>query len=250
MSAALREKFSVNSMSASMRFFLSSIRSSVVAFLRGKSHSVTALRETHVGIVLTKEDAILSAGSEHTIWLVHAFGHEVVNQHTDVCLVALQHEFLFSCHFQGGIHASHESLSCCFLITCGSVHLSCEEESADDFRLQCVLQLSWVEEVVFDGIAWTIHDEVSETRHATQCFDLHIHWQRRTESIQIHLVRRLPLRLEEEHVLVAVGEGVELGFDAWAVARTDALNLSIEERGVGKACSQHLVHLGRRGTLM
>ena len=107
-----------------------------------------------------------------------------------------------------------------------------------------MLQLGWVEEVVFDGIAWTIHDEVSETRHATQCFDLHIHWQRRTESIQIHLVRRLPLRLEEEHVLVAVGEGVELGFDAWAVARTYTLNLSIEERGVGKACSQHLVHLG------
>ncbi|CUO88962.1 Uncharacterised protein [Segatella copri] len=37
---------------------------------------------------------------------------------------------------QGCVDSGHGSLSSCFLITGGSVHLSGKEETFDDFRLQ------------------------------------------------------------------------------------------------------------------
>ena len=105
-----------------------------------------------------------------------------------------------------------------------------------------MVELSRVEVVVFDGISWSVNLQVGKARNLLERVDLNVHRQGRAESVEIHLVGVLTLWLKEEHVLVSVGEGVEFGLDARAVARSDALNLSIEKGRVVESASKNLVH--------
>ena len=81
-------------------------------------------RESHVGIVLTQQDAMLGSRCEHSIWLVNPFGHEVVDENTDVGLVALQHEWLATPHGMVGVDSCHQALPRSFLVTGRSVDLT------------------------------------------------------------------------------------------------------------------------------
>ena len=145
-----------------------------VALGRCKAQLMAAGGEAHVGIVLSEQYAILGARGEHAVRFVNSFGHEVVDQHTDVCLVPSQGEWLTSAAVDGGIDACNDALSRCFLIAGGAVHLSGEEEVFHHFRLQCMSQLCGVEVVVFDCIARPIDLHVAQCRDLSQGVDLYV----------------------------------------------------------------------------
>ncbi len=48
------------------------------------------LSQTHVGIILAEKYAVFRTRGKHAVWFIHPFCHEVINQHTDVCLIASQ----------------------------------------------------------------------------------------------------------------------------------------------------------------
>ena len=101
-----------------------------------------------------------------------------------------------------------------------------------------MLQLSRVEIIVFDGISRTIHHQVFEARNLLQRFQLNLHRQGRRESVQVKFTGSFSLRLQEKLVLGFVGERHNFGFDTWAVARSDTLDLSVEKGRVGQSFPQ------------
>ena len=105
----------------------------VIALTRRESQVVTFLGQTHVGIILAQQDAVLGARGKHAVRFIHATGHQVINQHTDVSLVTAQGKRFTTGHILVGIDAGNESLPCRFLITCRAIDLPGKEQVFHDF---------------------------------------------------------------------------------------------------------------------
>ena len=75
------------------------------------------------------------------------------------------------------VDTRNDSLSGCFFITGRSVYLSGKEQILYILRFQRMFQLGGVKEVVFDGIARAVDDEVSERRYLFLCCNLDVHGQ-------------------------------------------------------------------------
>jgi hypothetical protein len=66
----------------------------IVPFLRNQPDFISDRSQSNVGIILPQENPILGTRSEHTIRLVHPFGHQVVYQHPDVGFIACQYQLV------------------------------------------------------------------------------------------------------------------------------------------------------------
>lgn len=73
------------------------------------------------------------------------------------------------------VDSGNRALTSCLLVTGGSVYLSGKEKSLDDFRLQRMLQLGWVEVIVLDGVTWSVDLCISQCRDFVECIQLDIH---------------------------------------------------------------------------
>ena len=136
--------------------------------------------QTGISIILSEKDAILSARGKHTIGFVHTLCYQVVNQNANIRFVAMEDEgreqaLTLSACFQGSVDTCHRSLPACFFISSSTIHLSCHEQILDNFRFQRVEELGWIEEIVFDSIARTIHLYIFESGHFLQSLTLYIH---------------------------------------------------------------------------
>ena len=140
-----------------------------------QSQLISPFGQSHVGIILTEQDAVFRSRSKHTVRLIHTFGYEVVNQYTDVSFVASQHERLATVAVQVCVDTCNDALSAGFLVSGCAVHLSGEEQVFHHLRFQCMLQLCRVEVVVFDGISRTVHHQVLEARNLLQRLQLDVH---------------------------------------------------------------------------
>ena len=76
---------------------------------------------------------------------------------------------------EGSVDSGNGSLTACLLVTGGSVHLSGKEETLDDFRLQRMLQLGWVEVIVLDGVTWSVNLRISQCRDFVERIQLDVH---------------------------------------------------------------------------
>ena len=76
---------------------------------------------------------------------------------------------------QRSVDSGNRALTSCFFVTGGSVYLSGKEKSLDDFRLQRMLQLGWVEVIVLDGVTWSVDLRISQCRDFVECIQLDIH---------------------------------------------------------------------------
>ena len=90
-----------------------------------------------------------------------------------------------------------------------------------------MFELGRVEVIVFDGVTWSVNLGISQSRNLMKCIQLDIHRHARRKTVQIHFVRIFAFRLQEERMLILVGEGDEFGFDTRTVTRTGTLNLTI-----------------------
>ena len=221
-----------------------------MAVALGQTNVEALFGESGIGIVLAQQNAVFSPGGEHAVGFVYTLGHKVVDEHTNVGLVAPQSQLALrlsrawvgTC-MQGSVHAGNETLSGSFFITGGTVHLSGHKKTPHNFRFQGMVQLCGVEEIVFYGIAGAVYSHVAQSRNLSKGIQLHLNGHARREAVQVHFVGVHPLGFDEQGVLRAVGEGNELGFYRRTVARSDALDLSVVERRVGQSAPEHLVHL-------
>jgi len=129
--------------------------------------------ESTVGVVLSKQDSVLCAAGEHSVWFVGAFGDEVVYEYTDIGLVASKDEWFLFVVFEVAVDSGHESLTGCLLIASGPVDLSCEIEVRQPFCFEGVVELGGWEVVVFNGISRAEHSDVFHAWDEAHSIELH-----------------------------------------------------------------------------
>ena len=106
-----------------------------LAFHRSMSRSVdhTDLigqrREPKIGVIRAQQQAMFGARCEHAIRLVDLLGHQIVDQHPDVGLIAAQDKRILTTYLAGGIDASDQPLSGSLLIAGRSIDLTGQKQS-------------------------------------------------------------------------------------------------------------------------
>lgn len=111
----------------------------------GKSDGVGKRRKTHIGIILTKENAVFGSRSKHTVRFVDTFRDEVIDKNADVCLIASEGKGSLSLHCQCSVGACNKALPGGLLIARGPVNLSGEEKPVHKFGLERMAKLRGVE---------------------------------------------------------------------------------------------------------
>jgi hypothetical protein len=102
-----------------------------------------------------------------------------------------------------------------------------------------------IEVIVFDGIAGSQNVRALTPFDRMHERELDVEWQRRRDAVRIDLVRRETFGLEEDLVARALGEAHDLVLDRRAVARTDALDDTGEERRAIETAANDLVACAR-----
>ena len=206
-----------------------------------QAQRVPSLRQTQISVVLPQLEPKFRPAGKHAVWLGHAFAHQIVNQHTQVGLVAARQPRVAARHLQCGIGASKQPLRRCFLVARRAVDLPGKEQSADSPCLQIRLQLAGIEVVVFDGVPRPQNVRTLQAHHRPHGSQLHIEGQRRRDTVRINLVRIQPFRLQKNLVTRLVSKPINLVLDARAVARSDAVNQTREHRAAVETALDDLV---------
>ena len=115
-------------------------------------------------------------------------GHQIIDQHADICLGTIQHKRLSSQHLHGRIDTCHKSLDSCLLITGASVKLPATEQTGNRLKLQCCLQLSGINAVILNGIRISHDPHILKTWNCPVHGILDILRQRTGHTAQIHLI--------------------------------------------------------------
>ena len=188
------------------------------------------LGETHIGIVLTKQNTILCARGKHSVGLVDTLCHEIVDKHSNVCLIATKHKRLIATHSKRSIDSGYKPLPCCLFIASGTVNLTGKIEVREKFCSQGMIQLSRVEIIVFNCITWTVDLHISQRRNLVQGINLDLERKRRRETIEVEFVCSLTLGFQEELMRCFIGKCYYFCLNTRTITRTNALNLPVIKR--------------------
>ena len=94
------------------------------------------LGQTQICVVFAQAQAVFGAAGEHSIRFAHALRHQVIDQHTQIGLIAARHPWLLVERPAGGIDACEQALGGRFLIAGRPVDLPREIKRPDRARLQ------------------------------------------------------------------------------------------------------------------
>ena len=187
---------------------------------------MSLLGQTEIRIVLAENEPVFAAAGHHPVRLIGALRHQIIDQRSDIGLVAAQDERLLTPDFQRRIDTRHEPLRRSLLIAARSVRLTCRIQPGQLLDLQRGIQLERVQQIVLNRIGRTHDLHILQAGNGPQESILHIHRHGRGHSLDIHFIRIQPLRLDEQLMPVLVGEAHNLILDGRAVARPLAVNLS------------------------
>src|SRR5687768_14151254 len=207
-----------------------------------KADLTPSRRQAQVRVVDAQKQTMLGARGKHAIRLQTSPCDEVVNQNPDVGLVAPQREGDGPSNTAGRVDARNQSLGRGFLVPGGAVDLPREEQAGDPVRFERRLQLGRLEEVVFNRIPGPQHRSVLESRHRANDGELHVAWQRHRKAVDVDLVDVDPFRLEVDLVTLAIREPHDLVFERRTVPRSDAMNLTVEERTLIDVTAHEIVN--------
>ena len=147
------------------------------------------------------------------------FGHQVVDQHADVGLVAAQDDRRAALHLQRGVDAGHQALGGGLLVAAGAVDLPGVEQALDALGLQPGADLLAGHAVVLDGVAGAHDLGLAQRRDGVEHGQLHLLGHAGEKALDIDLAGVPALRLQEELVALLVGKAHDLFLKAGAVAR-------------------------------
>src|SRR6185312_11804080 len=211
----------------------------VDACLRHYAQRVALLGEAQVGVVLAQVQPVFGARGEHAVGLDRAVAGEVVDQHTEVGLVAARVPRRLALGGKRGVQAGDQPLRAGFLVAGGAVDLAGEVQARDRLGFQPRLQAARVEVVVLDGVAGTGDVRLFEALDRPHQRQLHVEWQRGGDAVRVDLERVQAFRLDEDLVRGLLGEAHHLVLDRRAVAWAGAFDLAgVQRRTVQRAADQ------------
>src|SRR4029077_5550142 len=109
-------------------------------------------RETDVGIILTKEQAVLRSTGKHPVRLLAPAGPQNIDKNANVCFGSGENEGRFCEDFETGIDPCHQPLGCSLFVTGSAIDLSRKIEPGNFVRLKGRTQLHRRSVVVFHGV--------------------------------------------------------------------------------------------------
>src|SRR5262249_4089521 len=124
------------------------------------------------------------------------------------------------------IEPGDQSLRGCFLIPGRAVDLAGQEEPRQALGLQRWLELTRIDVVVFDRVAWPHDAGALQTRNRGDDGALNLLWQRGGDAVRIDRAVVQSFRLQKDLMPVALAEADDLVLDRGAIARPAALDLA------------------------
>ena len=198
-------------------------------------------RQSHVRIVLAEQQSIFRARRHHSIRLIGSLRHQIVDQHTDICLRAFEHQRFIALDHHRRVDPRHQSLRRRLLISRRSVRLPRREQPVDHFELERRLQLQRIDAIILDRIARTHDLRPLEPGDRVQKFDLHVHGHARRHALHIILLRSKSLRLEKQLMTILVGEPNDLRLDRRTISRSDPFDHSVRHRRPVQVSTEYLM---------
>ena len=203
-------------------------------------------RQALVGVVRPQGQPVFGARGEHPVRLAGAAGDEVIDQHPDISVGAVEHQRLRSARRERRVEAGDEALRRRLLIAGRAVDLPREIEPGKPPRLQARTKLARVDEIVLDGIAGPPHRRAFEPRDRPQHRFLRLPRQRGRDAVRVDRVVVEPLGLEKDLVPLALGKAHDLVLDRRTIARADAGDLArIHRRAVEIGANDGMRRRGR-----
>src|SRR5471032_23209 len=184
----------------------------------------TFFGQAQVGVVFAQDQAIFGPGRKHPVRFLSPESNQVVDQHTDVRLVAARAPAVFALCTQCRVGSGQQTLGAGFFVTGGAVDLPGEEQAADHFGFEAVFQVTRVEVVVLDGVARTHDVCVFHAANRLHDLDLHVERQRRGNPVRVQLVSGQAFWLDKDLVAFLVGKAVNFVFNRWAITRANAFD--------------------------
>ena len=215
-------------------------------FLADEADAVSFFREADVRVVLPVEEAVFRPGGHHPVGFVGALGHQVVQQHADIALAAVDKEGFLALQLQGGVHAGDEALHRRLLIAGGAVELPRPVEAGHFFQLQGTPQFQGIHAVILNGVGRTHHLRMLQADHRMEHLKLHVLRHAGGEALDVHFLRVQAHGLQEQLVPGLVGKTHHLVLDAGAIAGPHALDDPGEKRGAVEVIADDLVGRFRR----
>jgi len=163
-------------------------------------------------VVLTEQQPELRPRCEEPVGLIHAAGHQVINEHADVRVVSAEDHRLGPPDPAHSIDARDHTLSRCFLVTRGAVDLAGEEQMLDGLHLEPRRELGRRIVVVLDRVPRARHPRALEAGDCMQELELDGDREGSGEPVDVQLTRVESLGLQED--LVTLG-GWELHDGTW-----------------------------------
>lgn len=194
-----------------------------------------------IGVIVAEEESVFGASGEHSVRIVNAFGYEVVDHDADKAVVAGEYDFRLIGRKSCSVDTRDDALAGGFFISRGTVDLSGEEESRQQLGHEGWSELEGVSHVVFNGIAGSHHVDIFETRNGFEGGELNVAGHGAAKALDIYGLIIPHFLFEENGVRILFSESNDFVFDAGAVTRADAFDLSAEHGGLMKIVAKNLV---------
>lgn len=198
--------------------------------------------QSAVGIVLSQKQPVFSAAGEHSVGLVGAARHQIVDQHADVSVLSGRHPRRFRCGSASGIQARDQALAGGFFVPSCAVDLAGKEQPRNGFGFQVRPQLSRRAVVVFDGVPVSHDRGVFQAGNASEHRVLNITRQAGRDPVDVDLASLPAFGFEEQLVAGLVGKANDFVFDRRAITRASGIDLAAVHRGSIQVRSNQIMH--------
>ena len=98
-----------------------------ISILRNQTELETNGRQPFIGVVLSKQETILCPTGEHAVWLLSAFGDEIIDENADIGLIPPENEGGLTVNPTGGVDAGYESLGTGLFVSGCAIDLAGQE---------------------------------------------------------------------------------------------------------------------------
>ena len=154
------------------------------------------------------------------------FCYQIIDQYTNISLRTIDHDLLTAKYFQCCVDSCHKTLTCCFFIPGASIKLSTTEQSFNCFKLQCRIQLSWIDAIILDCVCIFHNFSMLQSWNRMIHIMLYIFWKRTRHTAHIHLIRKKSFWLNKYLMTIFICKSYYLILNRRTISRTSSFNIS------------------------
>src|SRR5262249_52723662 len=147
----------------------------------------SARRQPEVSIIDPKKQPVLGTRRKHPVWLEASLRDQVIDENSDVGLIAPQLERIRAAREARRVDSSNDPLGSGLFIARCSIDLPGEKEPLNPLCLERARQLGRLYEVVLDGVPGPQYHGVFEARQGVNERRLDVAWQAHGKAVDIDL---------------------------------------------------------------